>query len=211
MSGHTTHTTPLMSPQEYTTTYKYNPVYGVQTTVSTDSRHTRIPLPQGQTLEKKLHWLKRNTGLTLPNHSNRDELENVTDLLLLFIDILGTENGEKGIFIKPVRIPTNGQSRSQRQHPIAQVLKADVNNQIDCMAAEGIIEICHNPKGFNSPVFAVRKKNDTIRVVVNFKRTLNKVLVDLDPYPTPRIDQLFHKIGEGNEYFATLDLHSGYW
>ena len=79
------------------------------------------------------------------------------------------------------------------------------------MATEGIIEPCHDPKGFNSPVFAVRKKNGTIRVVANFKRTLNKVLVDLDPYPMPRIDQLFHKIGQGNKYFATLDLRSGYW
>ena len=79
------------------------------------------------------------------------------------------------------------------------------------MAVEEIIETCHNPRGFNSQVFAVRKKNGTIRVVANFKRTLNKDLVDLDPYPTPRIDQLFHKIGEGNKYFATLDLRSVYW
>ena len=50
-----------------------------------------------------------------------------------------------------------------------------------------------------------------IRVIANFKGTLNKVLVDLDPYPMPRIDQLFHKIGEGNKYFATLNLRSGYW
>ena len=76
------------------------------------------------------------------------------------------------------------------------------------MATEGIIEPCHDPKGFISPVFAVRQKNGTIRVVANFKKTLNKVLVDLDPYPMPRID---HKIGEGNKYFATLDLRIGYW
>ena len=56
----------------------------------------------------------------------------------------------------------------------------------------------------------MRKKNGTIRVVANFKRTINKVQVDLDPYPTPRIDQLFHKIGEGNKYFATLVLRRGY-
>ena len=55
------------------------------------------------------------------------------------------------------------------------------------------------------------KYDRPIGVVENFKRTLNKVLVDLDPYLMPRIDQLFHKIGEGNKYFATLDLRSGYW
>ena len=67
---------------------------------------------------KKLHWLKRNTRLTLPNHPNRDQLENVSDLLLRYVDILGTENGEKYTFVMPVRIPTNGQSCNQRQYLI---------------------------------------------------------------------------------------------
>ena len=46
---------------------------------------------------------------------------------------------------------------------------------------------------------------------MNFKRTLNEVLVDLDPYPMSRIDNLFNKIGEGNKYFASLDLQSDCW
>ena len=41
-SGHTTHTTPLTSPQDYTTTSKHNPVYEVQTNFSTEYRHTTI-------------------------------------------------------------------------------------------------------------------------------------------------------------------------
>ena len=69
----------------------------------------------------------------------------------------------------------------------------------------------HQPRGFNSPVFTVLKKTGSVRVVTNFKRTLNKVLVDLDRYPMPRIDHLFNRIGEGNKYFASLDLCSGYW
>ena len=69
----------------------------------------------------------------------------------------------------------------------------------------------HQLLSFNSPVFAVRKKNGSVHVVANFKRTINKVLVDLDPYPMPRIDHLFNRIGEGNKYFASLNLRSGYW
>ena len=136
----------------------------------------------------------------------------MTDLLSRYIDIIGIENGEKGTFIiKPVRIPTNDQSRSQRQHPIVQALEADVDDEINRMVAEGIIETCHDPKVFNSSVFAVCKKNGMIRVIENFKRILSKVLAYFDPYSTPRIDQLFHKIEEGNKYFATLDFRSGYW
>lgn len=172
---------------------------------------TRLTQPSLKTLNEKLHWLQSNVGVALPNHPNRDELEATADLIIRFADIMGTEKGEKGTFIRPVRIPTNGQSRCQKQHPIAQALEADVDAEIMHMAAREIIEPCKDPKGFNSPVFAVRKKNGAIRVVANFKATLNKVLVDLDPYPIPTIDHLFHRIGEGNKYFASLDLRSGYW
>ena len=79
------------------------------------------------------------------------------------------------------------------------------------MATKGVIEPCEDPKGFNSPVFAVRKKNGKVRVVANFKRTLNKVLIDLDPYPIPTIDELFNKIGLGNKYFSSLDLRNSFW
>ena len=150
-------------------------------------------------------------GLSLPNHPNHDELEATADLLIRYADIIGTENDMKGPFIRAVRIPINGQSRALKQHPVAQALEADIDAEIKCMATESIIESCTNPRGFNSPVFAVRKKNGSVRVVANFKRTLNKVLVDVDSYPMPRINHLFNKIGEGNKYFASLDLCSGYW
>ena len=61
------------------------------------------------------------------------------------------------------------------------------------------------------PSIRCTQENGSVRVVANFKRTLNKVLVDLDPYPMPRIEHLFNRIGEGNKYFASLDLRSNYW
>lgn len=80
---------------------------------------------------------------------------------------------------------------------------------VEIARLDGIIEPCNDPKSFNSLVFAVRK-NRAVWVVVNLERTLSKVLVDLDPYLMSRIEQLFNKIGEGNKYFSTLDLRSGY-
>lgn len=205
-SGYTTHTAAIISPSSSPN----DPAYGAQADII-QNQPTMELQPNIQTLDQKLTWLKHNTGLSLPNHPNRDELEATANLLIRYADIIGTESSSKGTFIRPFRIPTNGQSRSQKQHPIAQALEADVDTEIKRMADEGIIENCSDPKGFNSPVFAVRKKNGSIRVVANFKRTLNKVLVDLDPYPMPRIDHLFNKIGKGNRYFTTLDLRSGYW
>ena len=74
-----------------------------------------------------------------------------------------------------------------------------------------VIEPCSNPRGYNSPVYAVRKKSGAVRIVLNLKCTLNKVLVELDPYPIPDMNELLTRIGKGNQYFASLDLRSGYW
>jgi len=77
-SGLVTHTAPLIRARNHVGTFNNNPVYGAQAIGSSESRPTATPVPIYQTLEEKLRWLKRNTGLSLPNHPNRDELEGVT-------------------------------------------------------------------------------------------------------------------------------------
>ena len=210
-SGKLKHTVPLSTTVHPRIKPTHNLSHGALTVSNEEPRATARSSPNGLTLNQKLHWLKQTVGLSLPDHHSSSELEATADLLISYADILGTDDNRRGTFIKPIRIPTNGQSRSQKQHPIAQALEGDVDAEIARMASEGVIEPCNDPKGFNSPVFAVRKKNGKIRVVANFKRTLNKVLVDLDPYPIPTIDSTFNKIGEGNKYFSTLDLRNGYW
>lgn len=69
-------------------------------------------------------------GLSLPNHPHYDELEATANLLINYINILSTEDDKKGTFIKPVCISNNGQSCIQKQHPIAQMLEANINNEI---------------------------------------------------------------------------------
>ena len=210
-SGKLKHTVPLSTTFHPRIKLTHNLSHGALTISNEEPRATARSSPNGLTLNQKLHWLKQTVGLSLPDHHSRSELEATADLLISYADILGTDDNRRGTFIKPIRIPTNGQSRSQKQHPIAQALEDDVDTEIARMASEGVIEPCNDPKGFNSPVFAVRKKNGKIRVVANFKRTLNKVLVDPDPYPIPTIESTFNKIGEGNKYFSTLDLRNGYW
>ena len=162
------------------------------------------------TLQDKLTWLK-NKGISLPSTNKKEELEAMTCLLYKYSDILGTEDEEQGTFIRPVRLPTNGKSKSIPANHVPQAQEADVDKEIQRMFDLGIIEDCPDPRGFNSPVYSVRKPNGKVRVVANFKDTLNKCLKDLDPYPMPHMDDLFNRIGNGNQYFATLDLKSGYW
>ena len=145
-SGCQTQTASLVPTRDHTDTPNHNPTYEVQTAISSDSQSTVMPLPYDQTLEEKLHWLKLNTGISLPNHPNRDQLEGVTNLLFRFIDILGTENGDKGTFIRPVQIPTNGQSRRQRQHPIAQTLEPTSMTRSTAWPLEGLLNLVTTPR-----------------------------------------------------------------
>ena len=163
----------------------------------------------------KTEWLKNN-GIKFPDKSERlnrisnDDLGKITDLLMQYSEIIGDENNQ-GLYTEPVKIPTDGSSRSIPKNHVPQALEKSVTEEIQKMLEQGIIEPCDDPKGFNSPVYAVKKSDGSTRVVANFKSTLNQVLINPDPYPMPSMNTIFDKIGNGNRYFGTLDLLKGYW
>lgn len=61
---------------------------------------------------------------------------------------------------------------------------------------------------WTSPIFFVKKKEGTLRLVVNYQK-LNQITVK-DAFPLPRIDELLDSMG-GARWFSTLDAASGYW
>ena len=60
---------------------------------------------------------------------------------------------------------------------------------------------------FSAPIFFVKKKDGSLRMVVDY-RALNKMTVK-NRFPLPRIDDLLDKL-QGAKYFSSLDLMSGY-
>jgi hypothetical protein len=77
--------------------------------------------------------------------------------------------------------------------------------QLREMMAKGYIRPSVSPWG--APVLFVKKKDDTLRLCVDY-RQLNKVTIK-NKYPLPRINDLFDQL-RGASIFSKIDLRSGY-
>lgn len=86
-------------------------------------------------------------------------------------------------------------------------LKQKVLNCFDDLQKDGIIEPIEASE-WASPVVVVIKKDQGIRLVIDCKATINKVIVS-NSYPLPLIQDIFSTLS-GAKYFCSLDLAGAY-
>ncbi|XP_046811262.1 uncharacterized protein K02A2.6-like [Lucilia cuprina] len=80
-------------------------------------------------------------------------------------------------------------------------------NEIRRLESIDVIESV-NSSEWASPIVVARKPNGSIRICADFKATLNSQ-IEVDRYPIPRIEDLFHKL-QGGQYFSKIDLSDVY-
>lgn len=78
--------------------------------------------------------------------------------------------------------------------------------EIEKMLQQGVIEPSNSP--WTSPIVLCKKKDNTVRFCVDYRK-LNHV-TRKDPYPLPRIDESLDSLGGAN-FLCRMDLASGYW
>ena len=93
-----------------------------------------------------------------------------------------------------------------KQYPIPQSIKSEVGLKLKELLKAGIIKPSNSP--WSNPIFFVRKKCGSLRLIVDFRK-LNEISVT-DNFPIPIIEDLFADLG-GCRYFSSLDLTSGYY
>ena len=94
---------------------------------------------------------------------------------------------------------------SKTPYQMGRIELQELKVQIEGLLEQGFIRPSTSPWG--APVLFVRKKDDTLRLCVDY-RELNKVTIK-NRYPLPRIDDLFDQL-RGATVFSKIDLRSGY-
>jgi len=94
---------------------------------------------------------------------------------------------------------------AKRPYRMAASELAELKKQLEELQQSGFIRPSSSPWG--APVLFVKKKDESMRMCVNY-RALNEVTIK-NKYPLPRIDDLFDQL-KGAKYFSKIDLRSGY-
>ena len=81
----------------------------------------------------------------------------------------------------------------------------ELKTQLEELLNKGFI--CPSTSPWEALVLFVKKKDDTLRLCIDYRK-LNRVTVK-NKYPLPRIDDLFDQL-KGVKYFSKIDLRTGY-
>ena len=132
----------------------------------------------------------------------------VRDLLSSFPDVGSRGAGDIGRTTLARCVIDTGDARpiKQRFRRTSPRASLEIKAEIEALLAAGVIRPSTSP--WASPVVAVRKKDGSLRMCIDY-RALNEV-TRKDAYPLPDIDQVLERLG-GSLFFCTLDLVSGYF
>ncbi len=142
------------------------------------------------------------------DHLSPDQKNQLISVLNEFKEVFAT-NPKKPSIVKNMehRIIT-GDAQPVRQKPrrIPQAWDDEVNTQVKEMLDNEIIRPSTSP--WNAPIILVKKKDNSLRFVCDF-RGLNDV-TKKDAYPLPHIRDVIDKMN-GAIFWSTLDAASAYW
>ena len=133
------------------------------------------------------------------------EKEDLGKMFMEFEDVLQSKPGQTDVTEHNIHT-TSDRPIKVLPYRIPHAYREEVAKESEEMERRGIIEPSHSE--WSAPIVVVRKKDNKIRLCVDYRR-LNAT-TPMDAYPMPRMDELIDKLGKA-KYITTLDLASGYW
>lgn len=92
------------------------------------------------------------------------------------------------------------------QYPVPHSQMDTIRNEVDQMLSMGVIEPACSP--YNAPIVLVRKKDNSVRFCIDYRK-LN-IVTEFDAEPLPDIDAIFAKVSRA-KFYTKIDLSKGFW
>ena len=145
--------------------------------------------------------------VTIGDNLSLQQRAEFMDLANEFQSLFTEAPGTTGLAQHHIKL-TSDQSVRSMPYPVPYSLRESLKKDITDMMKMGVIR--ESSSLYASPVVVVKKKDNTNRVCVDYRR-LNKCNV-FDPEPMPTAEHLFQKLN-GDKYFTRIDLSNckGYW
>ena len=93
-----------------------------------------------------------------------------------------------------------------KPYPIPYGIRDSVEADVKAMLDLGIIRPSDSP--YASPIVVVRKRDNTNRICIDFRK-LNKLTIS-DSEPMPQLNDMFQNLAQ-DKYYTKIDLSKGYW
>ena len=188
--------------------------YSNSATINPYEINQKMPVVAGLTTDNQKNYLLKKYQLTInEEHSTAEETQKVIQMFMRHQDVLVSEEKPLGRFngFKARLITKPGRTAFVQQYRIAEKYMIPVQKELDKMLENGVIKTCQQNKSWNTPLGVVTKPDGSLRIVMNYKITLNPILSEEDGFSIPHIESETVLIGQKNRYFASLDVRSGYF
>ena len=126
-------------------------------------------------------------------------------LLETFEDVLTDVPGKTNLLQHDVKLNSDVPV-SKKAYILPYAVRDKVKKDIQDTVEAGIAEKSTSP--YAAPIVIVPKKDNTIRLCVDY-RQLNKVTI-FDPQPMPKLEDIINKLGKAH-YISKIDLTKGFW
>ncbi|XP_053400680.1 uncharacterized protein LOC128557380 [Mercenaria mercenaria] len=138
-------------------------------------------------------------------HLSESQITDIKPLIKQYQDIFTESPGTTNLVEHKVELTTTEPVRV-KQYPIPYAKRNEVNQEVQHMLKAGIIEPATS--AYSSPIVMVKKKDNTNRFCIDFRR-LNSI-TKFDTEPMGNDEDIRSKL-HGDKFFTKLNLSKGYW
>jgi hypothetical protein len=139
-------------------------------------------------------------------HLTGDQQGDLLALLDKYADCFSDKPGLCNVVEHEINLMPGFVPKRSRAYRIPEMLKNEVDRQIDDLLQQGLITPSKSPVA--SPIVCVRKKNGEVRLTCDY-RYVNS-FTRSDAYPMPNLDEVKMTVGRG-KFISVFDAKAGYW